>query len=154
MNQLTDDSQANHDLFVRSWSEASEGCSVDYYQRATMNQLTDDSQSNHDLFVQHVRETGQVWGLKFDKGWAVCESNEYEDVVVYPFWSAAEHAQLHCTEEWSRYVPTPIALDMFLDNWLPGMHEDNALVGTNWDEELCGMELEPVELGQLLDDGD
>jgi len=119
-----------------------------------MSEMTADSQANLDLFVQRARETRQVWGLKAAKGWAVCESNEYQDLVVYPFWSEAGSAQLHCTGEWSQYAPTPIELDLFLDTWLPGMDEDNALVGINWDQELSGEELEPIDLARQLSDRD
>jgi hypothetical protein len=34
--------------------------------------------------------------------------------------------------------------------WLPGIHEDNAMVGPNWDLEMSGLELEPADLAQAL----
>ena len=47
-----------------------------------MTQLTDDPQANHDLFLARVQETGLVWGLMGEDGWAACESGEYEGEVV------------------------------------------------------------------------
>jgi hypothetical protein len=105
---------------------------------------------NHDRFVRDVRATGLVWGLSTERGWAVCESAEYEEAEVYPFWSDEAGAKIHCTDEWADYVPTKLALDRFLDTWLPGMSEDGVLVGTNWDAELAGMEVEPEILAQEL----
>jgi hypothetical protein len=32
------------------------------------------------------------------------------------------------------------------------MHEDEVLVGTNWDADLAGLEWEPLELAQQLAD--
>ena len=64
-----------------------------------MNDLTDDGQASHDRFVERVKETKTVWGLKSSNGWAVCESNEYEDTDVYPFWSDEADARMHCTDD-------------------------------------------------------
>lgn len=115
-----------------------------------MNDLTLAAQENHDRFVRDVRESGLVWGLKSDQGWAVCESNEYEDTDVYPFWSDESEARLHCADDWAEFVPDSLPLDVFIDTWLAGMSEDGVLVGTNWDAELSGLELEPDDLAEEL----
>jgi len=121
-----------------------------------MTELSPDYQDNHDRFISRVRETQRVWGLKSDEGWAVCESNEYEDTDVYPFWSEESAAAAHCTDDWTGFVPTSLALDLFIDTWLAGMSEDGVLVGTNWDAELMGLEIEPTDLAQelLIDEND
>jgi hypothetical protein len=115
-----------------------------------MTQLGSDPQANHDRFVSRVRETRLVWGLKSDEGWAVCESNEYEDTDVYPFWSDEADAVAHCTDDWAGFVPATLDLDVFIDTWLAGMSEDGVLVGTNWDEDLSGLEVEPSDLAEEL----
>ncbi len=121
-----------------------------------MTDLSSDPQDNHDRFVREARASGLVWGLKSEKGWAVCESGEYEGTDVYPFWSSEEHALPHCSDEWAGYVPASLDLDIFIDTWLAGMSEDGVLVGTNWDDELSGLEVEPDELARELlgDDAD
>ena len=63
-----------------------------------------------------------------------------------PFWSQPEFAQVHCVDEWSVYKPVPVSLEEFLEEWLPGMHEDVVLIGTNWDEEMNGDEIEPLDI--------
>jgi hypothetical protein len=50
-----------------------------------------------------------------------------------------------------------ISLFDFLPRWLPGLHRDGHLAGTNWTGDLIGLELEPSELqtqlhGQLPQD--
>jgi hypothetical protein len=115
-----------------------------------MPRLSAEPEENFELFVRRVRDTKVVWGLKSDKGWAVCESNEYEDTLVYPFWSEESFARPHCVDEWSSYRPAPIPLASFIDEWLEGMDEDDALVGTNWDAELTGVEVEPLDLAEQL----
>jgi hypothetical protein len=115
-----------------------------------MTQLNDDPQDNHDLFIRRVKETGAVWGLKADDDWAVCESNEYEDQVVFPFWSDEADARIHCVDEWADYAPVSIPVDEFAQDWLVGMEEDDVLVGTNWDADLSGAEVEPMDLAEEL----
>lgn len=45
----------------------------------------------------------------------------------------------------------PISLEEFLDDWLPGMHEDVILVGVNWNGEMEGAEVEPLDLLEDVD---
>jgi hypothetical protein len=63
-----------------------------------------------------------------------------------PFWSDRAYAKQCATDEWAEYVPTEIPLDLFLEKWMPGMHSDGLLVGTNWNVHLCGYEIEPLKL--------
>ena len=113
--------------------------------------LQDDHDENYELFVEEAIETGCVWGLEGPEGWALCPSVQNEDVDVMPLWSQPEYAQAHCIEDWSVYKPVPIALEELLDDWLPGMHEDLLLVGTNWNKALEGLELEPLDLLEDID---
>lgn len=115
-----------------------------------MNDPTTQAEENHERFVDEVLESGLIWGLRSDQGWAVCESNEYEDTDVYPFWSGEAEARLHCCDDWAGFVPDSLPLDVFIDTWLAGMSEDGVLVGTNWDSELSGLELEPDDLAEEL----
>jgi len=115
-----------------------------------MNDAVTPAEENHDRFVRDVRDRGFVWGLKSDQGWAVCESNEYENTDVYPFWSDEAAARIHCRDDWADFTPASLPLDLFIDTWLAGMSEDGVLVGTNWDEDLSGLELEPDDLAQAL----
>lgn len=115
-----------------------------------MNDAAMQAEANHDRFVRDVMERGFVWGLKSSQGWAVCESNEYEDTDVYPFWSDEAAARVHCRDDWADFAPESLTLDLFIDTWLAGMSEDGVLVGTNWDEDLSGLELEPEDLARAL----
>ncbi|WP_407665214.1 DUF2750 domain-containing protein [Microbulbifer elongatus] len=110
---------------------------------------------NYERFVRRVIESGEVWGIKHPDGtWATSESNEFEETLVYVFWSDKSYAKRHCKEVWSDSVPSLIGLDSFIDNWLRGMHTDGHLVGPNWDAHLFGLEVEPVELAQRLIESD
>jgi hypothetical protein len=111
-----------------------------------MTELSDDFSENIDRFIVEAMENGCVWGLQNDEGWALCASEDHDDVDVMPLWSQESFAHIHCRDEWAGYVPVAIELEEFLEDWLPGMHEDVLLVGVNWNEELEGEEMEPLDL--------
>jgi hypothetical protein len=108
------------------------------------------SESNYRRFIERVRESGEVWGLRSDDGWAYCASNEYEDTDVLVFWSERAEAQRHAQGDWAQHQPAVIVLDEFIENWLQGMDEDGALVGPNWDPEFGGLEVEPSDMADEL----
>ncbi len=45
-----------------------------------------------------------------------------------------------------RFVFAQTIGEEFLDDWLPGMHSDVLLVGVNWNVDLEGAEIEPLDL--------
>ena len=111
-----------------------------------MTALSDDPAENLDRFIVEAMDHGCVYGLEGPDGWALCPSEKYDDSDVMPLWSELALAQVHSREEWTDYNPVPIDLEEFLDDWLPGMHDDELLVGVNWDESLEGEEIEPMDL--------
>lgn len=118
--------------------------------------MTDDPQDSLtedlDRFVVEAMERGCVWGLEGSEGWALCDSERHSETQVIPFWSDEAQARAQCHDEWSDYQALPIDLEEFLDEWLPGMHEDVFLVGVNWNDELEGEELEPLDLLEEFQD--
>ncbi len=112
----------------------------------TIEPLGDDPAENLDRFIVEALELGCVWGLQGPDGWALSASEDHDDVDVMPFWSQESFARAHCVDDWAGYQPVPVDLEEFLEDWLPGMHEDVLLVGINWNEELEGDEMEPLDL--------
>jgi hypothetical protein len=118
-----------------------------------MLDLATASKERHDQFVQRVLASREVWGLKSAAGWACTAStvDGTEDRTVMPFWSDHAYARQCANKAWADYEPTPIPLEMFLEHWLPGMAGDDLLVGTNWNAQRCGHEIEPLELKEELE---
>ncbi len=117
-----------------------------------MNQTTHDAfDAIYETFIEHAIATGCVWGLEGEEGWALCPSAYNDDVDVMPLWSDPDAAKALCSAEWAAYKPVPIAVEELLDEWLPGMHEDVLLVGIDWDCELEGEEVEPLDLLEDID---
>ncbi len=102
-------------------------------------------------FAANISSSAGVWGLKNKQGWALCPSIEFEEAEVLPFFSNKEYATLLCSGDWKAYQPEAIQLESFLEDWLPGMHEDNAMVGLNWNVDLEGSEVELAELAAAIE---
>lgn len=113
--------------------------------------LSHDSDENYIRFMTEALATGCVWGLEGDDGWALCPAHGSEAADVLPLWSQPEYAQPHIVNEWRDYKVIPIALEELLDDWLPGMHDDVLLVGPNWNADLKGDEVEPLDLLEDFD---
>jgi hypothetical protein len=103
-------------------------------------------EEQHKLFVLQSVESGQVWGLHCKEGWANADSCEFEEVIVYPFWSSAELAQSCAIQEWKIYQPKSLDLAEFLENWCVGMYKEYILAGINWNEQMEGKELDSLDL--------
>ena len=115
-----------------------------------MSNLTTDIQANLDLFVADTKSTNLVWGLRNkEDGWLSCDSTEFENSEVMPFWSAKEDAEAHNVEEWADFEVLEIPLDIFVEDWLMTLAEDGVLVGVNWNAQLQGKELESQDLAKL-----
>jgi len=117
-----------------------------------MTELTENSRENYKIFLEQVSETGTVWGICNESGWAACESEDYKGSAVIPFWSDKLFAEAYIDFEWPRYKPKQISLEEFLENWLPGMGEDEVYVGINWCEQNNDLEMEPLVILDDLDE--
>ncbi len=106
----------------------------------------EDFRTQYQRFIDDALELDIVWNLQSEDGFALCESDEFEDKQVMPFWSREQDAKAACVEDWSVYKPNPIRFDDFVDAWLHGMDEDDVYVGVNWNDDLAGVEIEPVVL--------
>ncbi|WP_237067512.1 DUF2750 domain-containing protein [Microbulbifer guangxiensis] len=113
--------------------------------------LSDDFEENCARFLPESAAQGCVWALEGDEGFALCASEKYPQTDVMPFWSQREFAEQHADGEWQGYAVVAIDLEEFMDDWLTGMHEDVLLVGINWNAELEGVELEPLDLLEQLE---
>ncbi len=115
-----------------------------------MTQLSADVANNLALFIAEVKGLGQLWGLQHGDDWVVCDSAEVEQTDVLPLWSSESYARAHCVEEWQDYQPVAISLDDFFDEWVNDLQGDGVLIGTNWNADMEGAEVDPIELAKEL----
>jgi hypothetical protein len=67
-----------------------------------------------------VCDSKKVWGLYHD-GWATLGD---ETAKYLPFWPHKIFAARFKNASWEAYIPKEIALDEFLERWLPGMKRE------------------------------
>lgn len=101
-------------------------------------------------FAASTQQNNQVWGLRGEDGWAVCDSIEFEETDVLPFFSTEAAALKLCVDEWQAYTPASFSLEEFLEDWLPGMHEDHVMVGIQWDNDQEDAEFEPADVAEAF----
>ena len=106
----------------------------------------------HKKFVERVVDFDTVWALESDEGFATSDSNDFEDTNVIPFWSDRAYATSLIKDDWRNYKPVSMPLGEFIENWLVGMYGDGFIVGTNWDANMFGKEIDPLELALEITD--
>jgi Protein of unknown function (DUF2750) len=110
---------------------------------------TAEVQLKHEKFIKTICETGIVYGLENEEGFATSFSNEYENEAGEPielicFWGEKDAATACAKNDWSSFNVTEISLVEFVENWCIGMHNDEILAGTAFDDNLFGAEIEPL----------
>ena len=73
-------------------------------------------------FVRKVTDFGELWGL-FNNGWAMGKDGDGRMAVL--FWPEQGFAEMYATGEFANHKPKRIALDDFMEKWIPGMTKDN-----------------------------
>ena len=112
----------------------------------------------YNRFIRSIIGSQTLYTLASDEGdIAECPSTEYEEddgepVPVFCVWHDRAQAEACKVEEWADYQLEALPLDFFLHEWLVSMDQDAVLLGVDFDSELYGLEIEPVEvLADLLD---
>lgn len=102
-------------------------------------------------FITRIVQTQRVYALATDKDVAICPSNEYDTLqgqqaVVITYWSEQSQAQACQVQEWEEYQIKQIPLAEFMEDWCIGMAEDGTIAGIEFDTQLVGIEILPIEL--------
>ncbi|WDP91818.1 MAG: DUF2750 domain-containing protein [Desulfobacter sp.] len=107
--------------------------------------------ANHERFVRRIVESEIVWYLSHPDGVANSVSNEDEETTILLFWSDRAYATRAKKETFPEFEEASMDLFDFLFRWLPGMSGDGVLAGTNWTQDLIGVEKDPYELREEID---
>ena len=106
--------------------------------------------SNHDRFIQRIIAREIVWYLSHPEGVANSVSND-EETIILLFWSNRAYASRAKKDSFFEYEEASMDLFDFLYRWLPGMSQDGVLAGTNWTQDLIGVEKDPFELREEIE---
>ncbi|MFD1130772.1 DUF2750 domain-containing protein [Paenibacillus sp. PDC88] len=83
----------------------------------------------YEYFIKKVVDFEEVWGL-YEEGWAM--TSDDDGSMMIPFWPKREFAEYCAFEEWSNYKAQSISLDEFINEWLPGIEEDQYKPSIFW----------------------
>jgi len=102
-------------------------------------------------FVQEACQLNQVWALKQPEGYAITYSLQYsnangEATPMFCFWSEKSLAAACAQKEWDTYKPESISLSEFMEGWCIGLSNDELLIGSNFDHNMIGYEVDPLML--------
>jgi len=102
-------------------------------------------------FLEEVTQNEIVWALKSEEGFVTSSSTLYEDnngedIKLYCFWSNDKLARVCKNKFCSECNLIEIPLSEFLENWCLGLHYNDLMIGTNFDWNLFGQEVEPIVL--------
>lgn len=105
----------------------------------------------HIRFIKNICESGIVYGLENDEGFATSNSIHYEDeegdaVEIICFWAEKFLAKSCIKEGWADYDISEISLSDFMENWCVGMDNDGHLIGAEFDQNMFGYETEPLDM--------
>ena len=92
-------------------------------QLNAINQMS--AEQRYDYFINTLLEQKEVWGLASDSGWLILPDDGEEHL---PVWPQPQLAQAWAMGDFADCQPKAIALDDWLDKWLPGMIEDGLLI--------------------------
>ena len=103
-------------------------------------------------FISRVLDAEVVYLLSGDEGVAGSVSNDEDESTILLFWGDAAGAERVQQNGFENFQIEEISLFDFLYRWLPGMSDDEVLVGVNWDQDLVGTESEPLDLAEAIGD--
>jgi len=112
---------------------------------------TNELEEKLENFIKKVSETGTVWGLENEDGFAMSSSSEFGDedgepIELMCFWSEKKLADACAKDEWNGYKTVQVELGDFLEHWCVGMANDGLVIGVDLDTELTGYEIDPLDL--------
>lgn len=108
-------------------------------------------------FIAKIVQQGHLFTLTDeDDFYAECPSEVYENnlgesIMVNCFWDDQTDALNCMTDEWEDYLLEKIDLADFINDVLPECYKEKHLLGIAFDEQLYGLEAEPIDvLGDTL----
>jgi hypothetical protein len=101
----------------------------------------------YDHFIKRAADWGEVWSLKTLDGWVLVGDDSGRELV--PVWPHPEYARA-CAPEWPGAEPERIALEDWVERWLPGIERDLRAVAVFPTPGLKGAVVEPSRMAADL----
>jgi len=103
-------------------------------------------------FYSDAAQAGAVFTVRDAAGYPAPKTSE--GVRAQPFWSSRSRAEriVFTVAAYAGFEVEEIALDAFLEKWLPGLERDGLRVGVNWSgPRATGYDVEPDAVRAALE---
>lgn len=103
--------------------------------------LSLDGPKRYEYTIKKVADQEQVWSLWKDDGWALTGDSASRELV--PVWPHERFASLCATGIWIGYEPKMIAIDVWIERWIPGIENDGRSIAVFPTPEGRGVAVDP-----------
>jgi len=107
------------------------------------------SLQRYHVFLNAVIEAGELWGLGLDDEWALTGDPQGNRAI--PVWPDKESAAQCAQENWQKYLPRPVQLKDWLDDWVHNVLKDEILVVVHPTPESMGLVVNAQRLARELE---
>ncbi|WP_062271086.1 DUF2750 domain-containing protein [Endozoicomonas arenosclerae] len=105
-----------------------------------------------DAFYKDVAQTKIIWGIRDKNG--IPAPMTKTGLRAMPFWSAKSRVEkiINTVPDYKKFEPFEIPWADFKERWIPGMSNDNYLVGLNWSgSKATGYDSEPEAVLEAIE---
>ena len=113
----------------------------------TLDLLKQPAEQRYSYLINQIKKNHQLWILADDVG-AVMFNSDHEDCIAV--WSEEALAKLWCTDDWQHCQPLAITKDKWINDWLPGLQEDEVAILIMPDLNDEGLVIESWEMAERL----
>lgn len=113
-------------------------------QQEIASVLSMNGQERYAYWIKKIADQEIIWSLWQENGWALGEDDSSR--VLIPVWPHAEYSALAAKDTWVGYKPKAIALDVWLNQWTPGIEKDRRLVAVFPALDDRGVVVDPIHL--------
>ena len=99
--------------------------------------------------IKRVADWEKIWSLRSEDGWALASDSEGHELV--PVWPHEKFALACVSGEWSSCKPEKIALNYWLDRWIPGITKDQRVIAVFPDPSRRGVVVTPQKFKEDLE---
>lgn len=104
-----------------------------------------------EIFINEIINNQEVFILEDQNGIAFSQSilftsDNKQPVPVICFWSNVTNAKKASINDWDNFKTFSICLSTFIEDYLVQIYNDSLIVGINFDSEMIGLEIDPLDL--------
>jgi hypothetical protein len=104
----------------------------------------------YEYLVKRSASHGELWGLRDDDGWVMAEDDDAK--THFPVWPHPRFAEACATGPWEESSPGPVAIDDWVEAWLPNLTEEGFRIAVFQTPNEQGVSVSPERPKRDLDE--